>query len=312
MAECPSCRRPVAVARERCVYCGEPLPGHIVEELKPSPDREPAHPWSLPRAAAPPAPDRSLLVLDLDAATTVELGAALELSAYEADLLARRGGFLLHRILRPEAAETERERLAAAGLRVEVVPESETRVPPCRAVGGERGQGSLTFRTDEGAITLRGEDLLLVVRGPIARQYQPSYRGRRVETASLDEGFRVHLHRLANPRPVEIDSSNFEFGASASGSSRLQLEYWLDEIGEGVPLDNEFRRLPPALGVAEPEPTQGPLAAASALGRARRRDSRREGESVVLDNAAQFRFYSAWRAALERRRSGRLPAPMGG
>jgi hypothetical protein len=295
---------------ERCVYCGERLPPPLVDEVRPAGGREPGSEAEGPELTPQAAPDRSLLVLDLDAATAVELAAALKVSVYEADLLARRGGFLLHRILLPEAAEAEGARLTAAGLTVEVVPEAETRVRPCRALGGERGQGTLHLRTEEGTIVLRRTDLLLMVRGPIARQYQPSYRGRRVETASLDEGFRVHLHRLADPQPVEIDSSNFEFGASATGSSRLELETWLDEITEGVPCDDDFRRLPPALGVAEPEPTKGPLAAASALGRAHRRDSSRKGTSVVLDNAAQFRFYSAWRAALERRRSHRPPAPV--
>jgi hypothetical protein len=298
----------VAVARERCVYCGEALPAHLVDEVRPDSGKEPG-----PAAKAPPAaPERHLLVLDLAAATAVELGSALELSPYEADLLARRGGFLLHRILQPEVAEAERNRLVAAGLRVEVIPETETRTPPCRALGGERAQDTLKLRTDEGPLVLRRTDLLLVVRGPIARQYQPSYRGRKMETASLDEGFRVHLHRRAEARPVEIDSSNFEFGASTTGSSRLELETWLDEVAKGVPCDNDFRRLPPALGVAEPEPTKGPLAAASALGRARREGGRRKGEAVVLDNAAQFRFYSAWRAALERGRCGRLSGPARG
>jgi hypothetical protein len=69
-----------------------------------------------------------------------------------------------------------------------------------------------------------------------------------------------------------------------------------------VTRDDGFRRLPPAYGVAEPEP-RGRLAAASALGR-RSRGDHPESETVVLDNARQFRFYSAWRAALERRRAG--------
>jgi hypothetical protein len=101
---------------------------------------------------------------------------------------------------------------------------------------------------------------------------------------------------------VEIDIANFEFGTAGAGSTRLELEAWVDEIRAEVAEDDGFRRLPPAFGVAEPEP-RGPLAAASALGRAGRGE-RAEGESVVLDNAAQFRFYSAWRAALERRRAG--------
>jgi hypothetical protein len=51
----------------------------------------------------------------------------------------------------------------------------------------------------------------------------------------------------------------------------------------------------------EEEP-KGALAAASSLGRAARgRETGREEEPLVLDNAAQFRFYSGWRAAVQRR-----------
>jgi hypothetical protein len=201
-------------------------------------------------------------------------------------------------------AEAEARRLRAEGLRVETVAEAETRPPPLRTLGGERGRRTLTLRTEEGPVTLRRGDLLIVVRGPIARQYQPVYRRRRVDTTSLDEGYRVHLHRRADPRPVEIDAANFEFGFAVTRSTRLELEAWVEEIAADVAEDDAFRRLPPAFGVAEPE-ARGPLAAASALGRGRRSEGPGgEGESVVLDNVGQFRFYSAWRAALERRRAG--------
>lgn len=225
---------------------------------------------------------------------------ALGLAAYEAEQLARRGGPHLHRILAPELAEAEVRRLRAEGLTVATVSEAETREPPLRALGGERGRGALALRTEEGSVTLRPEDMLIVVRGPIARQYQPVYRRRQVVTASLEEGYRVHLHRRSIRRPVEIDSANFEFGFAVTGSTRLELEAWVEDIGAGVTHDDSFRRLPPAFGVAEPEP-RGPLSAASALGRAGRGQG--EVESVILDNAAQFRFYSAWRAALERQRA---------
>jgi hypothetical protein len=285
----------VAVARERCLYCGQVLPSPLVPRL-PIPDP--------PGSVAPeaPGPARTLVILDLDAADPERLESVLGLATYEAALLARRRGFHLHRLLAPELAEAEARRLHAGGLRVETVAEEELRDPPLRALGGERGRGSLTLRTEEGPVTLHRGDLLIVVRGPIARQYQPVFRRRRVDTASLEEGYRVHLHRRADRRPVEIDIANFEFGTAGAGSTRLELEAWVDEIRAEVAEDDGFRRLPPAFGVAEPEP-RGPLAAASALGRAGRGE-RAEGESVVLDNAAQFRFYSAWRAALERRRAG--------
>jgi hypothetical protein len=64
-------------------------------------------------------------------------------------------------------------------------------------------------------------------------------------------------------------------------------------------LDGGFRRVPPALGPAEPEP-RGAVAAAGTLGFASRPQGKQEGP-VVLDNVAQFRFYSGWRAAVQRR-----------
>jgi hypothetical protein len=235
------------------------------------------------------------------------LARALNLSAYEAGLLARRGGFHLHRIVGAELAEDEARRLRSDGLEVELLPESEVRSQPLRAVGGERHAAHLELRTEDGPLTLRREDVFLVVRGPIARQYQPTYRKRRVDVAALDEGFRVHFHRRSHHRPVEIDPVNFEFGFAVSGSTRLEIEAWVQSVASGVPCDDGFRRLPPAFGVAQPEP-KGPLAVASSLSRTRRGgETPGEGESVVLDNAAQFAFYSVWRGALERRRLAGTP-----
>jgi hypothetical protein len=287
----------VAVARDRCLYCGSSLPAELVPPDRTSGDRPPAE----GQATTTPVPNRVLLVLALDAADPGEIERGLGLSAYEASQLARRGGFRLHRILAPEQAEAEANRLRGQGLTVEAIPEEETREPPLRAVGGVRKPAVLALRTEEGPLTLHRGELLIVVRGPIARQHQPVYRRRRVDTASLEDGYRVHLHRRSPRRPVEIDSANFEFGVALAVSSRLELDAWVEEIAAGAVQDDAFRRLPPAFGVAEPEP-RGPLAAASALSPSRQ--SPGEDDSVVLDNAAQFRFYSAWRAALERRRRG--------
>jgi hypothetical protein len=247
---------------------------------------------------------RSLVVLDLGTARVETLEDALPLSAYEAELLVRRGGFHLHRILEEGRAEKEAERLRGAGLVVEMLPVSEVRTQALRALGGERRRGRLELRTEEGSLTLWRQDVLLVVRGPIARQYQPTYRRRRVDVASPEEGFRVHFHRYSDRRPVEIDAANFELGFTVTGSTRLEIDAWVEGMGQDVPCDDGFRLLPPAFGVAAPE-TTGPLAAAGSLSRSSRaREAGGEGESVVLDNAAQFLFYSAWRAALARRREG--------
>jgi hypothetical protein len=297
MANCLSCRRPVAVARATCLYCGAALPPEHLTAALAAAAREQA-----PPAARGAAADRSLVVLDLADANPDTLARALGMPRYEAGLLAKRGGLHLHRVLDPAEAEAEAERLGARGVTAVLVPEAEARVRPLRATGGARGEGTLTFRTEEGAAILRPGDVLLVVRGPITREYQTSWERRRVDTARLEEGYRVHVHRAREPRPVEIDAANFELGLAGTGSARLALDTWLANVAGDAPLDDAFRRLPPALGPAEPEP-KGALSAAGSLGLAsRRRQGAGDEGPLVLDNVEQFRFYSGWRAAVERRR----------
>jgi len=243
-------------------------------------------------------------VIDLAAAKGETLARALPLSTYEAEMLARRGGWRLHGVFDELAAQKERDRLVGEGLTVETVPEAEARVRPVLALGGEREGSRLWLRTDEEDLTLAGEDLLLVVRGPIAREYQSTDRRRRIGAASPEEGYRLHLHRRFQPRPVEIDPGNFEFGFAPTGSVRLEIEEWLSALGDDVPQDDAFRQMPPALGVSEPEPRTA-LSAVSRLGSKAPTVHGQSGELVVLDNVAQFRFYSAWRATIARRRSPR-------
>ena len=292
----------MAVARARCLYCGAELPEDLV------PARPPESPLATLMGSLASEDEASLhrvlIVLDLASAPAKSLKEALDMSAYEADLAARRGGFHLHRVLDPEMAEGEAERLRAAGMRVELLPEAEVRAPPLRALGGEQGADRLELRTEEGPLVLEHRQILLVVRGAIARQYQPTYKRRRVDVASLEEGFRVHFHRRWDPHPVEIDAGNFEFGSAVTGSSRLKLDAWVEGLGDDMPRDDGFRLLHPAFGVATAE-AKSPLAAAASLrGTSRGSNANRDGESVILDNGQQFVFYSAVRAALERRRVG--------
>jgi hypothetical protein len=311
MTRCPSCNRPVATARPSCLYCGVTLPPELVAAAtRPSsalPEEAP------PSSGEAPAIERLLLVLDLAHSSREALARALALSSYQAGLLAKRGGFYFHRALDAPRAEEERARLAALDVGVVVVPEGEARMPPLRVIGGERSRDALALRTEKGPLVVRSSDLLLVVRGAITREYQSSFKRHRVNTARLDDGYRVHLHRSAEPRPLEIDAANFELGSAFAGSVRLEIDACLEAVGEGVPRDDDFRRLPAALGPAEDEP----LGLLSAVGSLRARSHRgaivktggvaagaRAGGAeppAILDNVRQFRFYSGWRAAVERR-----------
>jgi len=290
MASCPACGRSVAVARAECLYCGTPLGSAPVAARS-----EPA-----PSAAAAPVPSQRVLVLlDLERAEPTALAEALAVSHYEATLLARRGGLHLVRALDPADAAAEAERLRARGAEPWLVPEAEVRTPPLLCLAGESQGAQLVLHTTEAPVRLARGDALLVVRGSITREYQTTPQRRRIATARLEEGYRVQVHRRAEPRALEIDALNFELGFALSGSVRLELDAWLDAVAGDVPRDDAFSRLGPVLGPAAPEPG-GALAAAGTLAAATRGGA---GERpVVLDNLAQFRFYSGCLAAVRRRR----------
>lgn len=307
MPGCPACGRPVALARPTCLYCGAVLPGSgAAVAASGGAAHDPQPTWARPTPGSP----RTLVVLDLSGASAEALQRA-GFPPYEAALLARRGGLHLHRVLEAEAAGPEAARLEREGVGALLVPEAETRLAPLRVASGERREGKLLLRGAGEALELSGGELLLVVAGPIAREHRPQLEPQKVETARLEPGWLVHLHRRTEPRPVEIDATDFSPGFAVTGSVRLEIEAWLGEVATGVPRDDGFRWLPPVLAAAESE-ARGPLAAAASLRASRPRPPRRRraahDEPLFLDNVAQFRFYSAWRAGVERRRRGSPPS----
>ena len=290
MPSCPACGRSVAIVRASCAYCGAPLPPGDVAASAPVP--APTSP-----AAAAPEP-RVLVLVDVAVAAKDTLAQALSLPPYEAGLVARRGGIHLVRAADPAEAEAEAERLRACGAAPWLVPEAEVRATPQQCLSGEKRGGELLLRTGSGSVTFPGPDALLVVRGTIAREYQSSDERRRIATARLADGYRIHLHRRGDEHALEIDALNFEVGFAPSGSAQLEVDAWIAAVAGHVPLDSGFARLPPALAPAGPEKGGGALAAAGSLAAAR---GDAEGR-VVLDNLAQFRFYSGCLAAVARRR----------
>ena len=305
---CPSCGRPVAVARASCLYCGAALPQEAVARAE-AQTREvlavPAGPWA---ADAPAPPDRGYVVLDLDGAEAVALVEALGLSAYEAGQRVRGGGLHLHRVAPRAEAEAEQGRLTGAGLLAWVIPEAELRAAAPLIVLGGTAEGGLRFRHDEGEIAVEAPGMLLVVRGPIARERTPSAEIRRQRLASPEPGYRFHLHRRDDPRPLELDPEDFDFGPAGpvAGSSMLELSGWVAGLAEGLMVDDRFRRLPPVFAPAAPERRSLRDALTTRV------RTGPEAEAPLLDNLGQFRAYSGWRAAVERRRAsgpGRIPSP---
>jgi hypothetical protein len=247
-----------------------------------------------------------LIILDLHAIDPVLLSRALGISAFEARQRAHRGGLDLWRIVATPEGARERDRLEAEGLRAFELPEAEVRAAasPVVTTGGRLEGGVLTLRHERGRCRVEASDVLLVVRGPIAREYAASPAARRSRLATLEEGHRIHIHRRADPCPLEMDPGNFDFGEAVLGqSSLLTLLAWVDALAPGSPTDDRFRLFSPALAPAVAE-ASGPVAALTALSaRSRGGDPGAEGRVTILDNLEQFRFYSAWRGMLERRRA---------
>jgi len=284
---CAACGRPVAAARPTCLYCGAPL----------ALASQPA--GATPEGATTAPVERVLLVLDLAGIDAAALTGALGLPAFEAGQWVRRGGFRLHRIAERADASREAARLADAGIRVRRLAEAEVRAAaqPLVALAGAWRVDALEVRTPEGRAGLGPGQVLIVVKGPIVRERQAAAgESRRLRSAAPEGGLRIHLHRRSEVRPLELDPEAFAFGPGAGGSALLQLCAWAEELGRGRPADDAFRYLAPALAPSQPVPG-GAAAAASALAaQARRRGSK----PLLLDNVQQFRFYSAWRASLER------------
>jgi hypothetical protein len=304
-ASCPSCGRPVAMARPLCLYCGKPLPAAVIQEA--ARQAEAAASAAATAAAAiapasPAGPARSLVVVDYEGLDGAKVAAALGVPVFEIAQRIRRGGWQLQRIAPAEDAAREAERLGQAGLRAVVLAEAGVRAAarPVLVSGGFWDSQGLTLRTESGPLRAATGGVLLVVRGPITREYPPAYPAgsglKRLRTATLEPGYRFHLHREDEPRPLEMDPASFDFGVeSLTESSLLLLSAWVEKLAAGAPVDDRFRREPPALAPAAPE-TSG---IAMALGTAGR-PARKGDEPMALDNLEQFRFYSAWRAAVVR------------
>ena len=294
----------MAVARASCLYCGAPLPAEAVAAaaVASSKVRESSPFGATLATTAADDGDRQLLILEVGGQETAVLERVLGLPPFEAEMRRRRGGLQLHRRGKEAELRDEARRLESAGFAVFVVAESEARPQVIPVTGGRQEGDRLRLRSEEGAIEIAPLELLLVVRGPIRREYQArEIERKKPYTSTLEEGYRFHLHRRLDPRPLELDPASFAFGAEAplTGSSLLELKVWLEALGEAVPVDDGFKHLPPALGAAA---EQG----GSLMTRPGRRSSglpSRRDAPLVLDNVAQFRFYSGWRSVIERRRA---------
>jgi hypothetical protein len=294
------------MVRPQCLYCGSALPQDVLAAAEVARTETIAPKAGVAGSPEPSAEPRTLLVLHVQGTEPQALADALSLSAYEAGQRVARGGYQVLKRLDPAAAEAEADRLRRRGLSLHLLPEARVRVGRAArlATGGVLRDGRLALQTEAGEVVVTSGEVVLVVKGPIVREYQAAAEQggltgtrnlRRLRTATLDNGYRFHLHVRPDPQPLELDPAAFFFGDEAQGaSSLLQITALVAAVQGEAPVDDEFRRQPPALAPAVP--VGGPLAAADAL-----RGST-AARQPILDNVLQFRDYSAWRGLVERLR----------
>jgi hypothetical protein len=241
-------------------------------------------------------------VADLAGVLAPALAEAIGVQAFTAEQHVLRGGMMLVLAGAPDEARDGAARLERQGIRSVLVPEEEVRQAsrPVVAYKGALEAARARLRGPEGTLEVGAADVLLVVRGPIARERQPGTEGiRKAEGSPLEGGLRIHLHRSSDIRPVEIDPFDLDLGRPpVSGSVLVDVNAWLSSLGAGIPTDTAFRFEGPAL--APEGPAEGGFG--SLTGALKGRGKKGPKDAVILDNTAQFRFYSAWRGIAERRR----------
>ena len=306
---CPACARPVAMARPTCVYCGAALPKETLEEASFAAQRVLKSKTLLDlenaaRGADPVRPARRYLVVDTTSASAPTLADACSISVWEARQWQAAARYRLLRISdEPQDGLLESE-LRKKGVPPLVIPEDVV----------ARARRPMTVETlDLAATPLRGHlvedpdaavvprdllehEIFLIVSAPIKREkVREAVTSRLRPDRRLDDGYLVHLHLKNESRPWEIDPRRTGYQGPGPASAHMCTLELVRRLAATISHDEGFKNMVPALS-----PGVDPLTDLSGM-----RDSRPKGtepKTVILDNVAQFREYSAWRAAVERTR----------
>ncbi len=307
---CPACQRPVAVARARCVYCGAPLPSETMEEASLAARRvlEARSLVGLEEAAAGPRHERgkrNYLILDTQAASPEVIAESCVVSIWEARLWRAGPRYRLMRVIEasvPGQAQSAGPHLFSLP---EAVVEPLRNPIPVESIKALVDPSPCALRDHEDEPPrrkeLRRDDVALIISGAIKREKvrEPSPKKARAD-GRMEEILLVHVHLRSEGRPWEIAPRRTAFEGPGLASAHMRTLTLLRRFAETGRHDEGFRNLVPALSVGTPD--GGPLGLASSSKR-----GGKEPKVVILDNLAQFREYSAWRGAVERRRTEQGP-----
>ncbi len=288
---CPACSRPNADAADKCLYRSERLPPVSEEDI---------------RAEVPglEGGDRHLLIIipsgEAPEDRVERFSEITGVAKYDARLILQATRPRLFRRVETETEARElSRRLTQARIAHYVVADRAVRsMPVSRARGGAFNERHLQLRLDGKEVAIPYTELLLVVRGEIAREHHDEKRlgsGRGV-SRPLSPGTRLYLFAREASVAVEIDPDRFDWtllGSELSRSSLLNVERFSSRLGAlapGARFDRGFNQEPIALSRSEAVEDLTQMLSGSEKGR----------RGVLYDNEAQFRFYARWRYRLER------------
>jgi hypothetical protein len=283
---CPACGRPNSEQSARCLYCTEPFDRTAPDE---------------PVAPAIPISSRHLIILapQGDEGSSEEraqsFAEVLGLAPYDARLALKT---LRHRLLckvegQREAREIsiQLERLGVEHLHFAEADVEAVSVDSMRWLRFHTDHMEMQL-SDKGTEQVSYEDVLLLVRGEIARERHNERRVATPQGASqpLTPGLRLFLFVRASNVAAELDSEQFDWSALGdrqSISTPMNFKRLVDEIlhrATSAELDRGFDLEPVVLSRSEAGSYVDALL-----------DGSKARDGVVYDNEAQFRFYARWR-----------------
>jgi len=307
---CPACARPVAMARPTCVYCGVALPKDTIEEASLAAQRvlNSKTLFDLENAAKGAdavRPARRYLVIDTTSASAEALALGCSISEWETRQWQVASRYRLLRISDGSQDGPLESQLRERGVAPLVIPEDvvararrpmtvETldlsASPVLRAHLVEEPDAAVVPRD------LREHDIVLMVSAIIKREkVREPVASRLRADRRLDDGYLVHLHLKGEPRPWEIDPGRTGYQGPGPTSAYMRTLELVRRLAATISHDEGFKNIVPALS-----PGVDPLTDLAGLRGSRSKG--KEPKTVILDNVAQFREYSAWRAAVEKAR----------
>lgn len=295
------------MARGTCVYCGTPLSDEIREAAASAAQRvlQTTTLAGLESAALGRDSDRQkrYLVIETAAQPAEVLAEACGMSIWDARQWQAASRYRLLRVTLEAQVGEPLSAIRAKGLNPLVLhgdAVARARSPiPVESLDVTAFPFQCTLREDpEGAVSRKAlpeSEIALVISAPIKRERQKEQRSRVRQDTRMEEAWLVHVHLRSETRPWEIDPRRTAYEGPGLASAHMRTLELVRRLSNVAPLDESFKNIVPALSPGSDPSNE--LAGLHAGG-AKPRD--KDQKTVVLDNVAQFREYSAWRGALER------------